>query len=188
MCSTTPTTFFRISHSQTRTGTKPSASAVRFAWASRVLFVAIFSAHSATLGPWSTGRTWSCPCQKQPSTQTASRCRGSRRSGLHARSRRTCSRNRYPARWSAWRSMSSGRVLDVGRPDRCRPASVGSKRWRGEVTSLETLRSWLTTESGRGLFLALPAFNRTVFAVGCSCSPQRRRRPPRVESSGEHDQ
>lgn len=125
--SITPGRSLRISHSQIRIGTYPSRSAIFDADSSRTLFTAIFSRQSSTLGPLVTGRTWAWPCQKQPSTQIASPWRGRTRSGLQAGARRTYRRKRKPARCSARRSRSSGRVFLVGRPERCLPASVGMK-------------------------------------------------------------
>ncbi len=56
---------------------------------------------------------------QQPSTKTATRLLGSRKSGVQPNASLRCSRKRPPAAWTARRKRSSGDVLTALRPLRC---------------------------------------------------------------------
>ena len=78
----------------------------------------IFSSHRTALGPvHAVLRPWSGqPCQKHPSTNTATCRAGSTKSGVHPFAIRRWSRNRPPAAWTALRSSTSGVVLTLVGP------------------------------------------------------------------------
>lgn len=79
------------SHSQTRMTPQPREIARAVDLRSRSRFRAIFSSHKSALGP-AKGALRPCrghECQKHPSTNTASRRRGIKRSGVHPLASRT---------------------------------------------------------------------------------------------------
>lgn len=118
-----------VSHSQMTSARHPSARiAFRFR-ASRSVFDLNLAAQNSArvLGvvqflqpPWR--------CQKQPCTKIATRDRTKTRSGVPGRAR-LCSRNRYPNRWAALRTASSGAVF------------------RGPIRDIIALRFFLSTMS-----------------------------------------
>ncbi len=97
--------------SHDRTTRQPSA--VRIAWfrASRCRFASSFRRHSSAFA-FGSCTCSSQRCQKQPSTNTATRARGKTRSGRTRHRRLTCrsTKNRRPRWWSSRRTASSGAV------------------------------------------------------------------------------
>ncbi len=76
-------TSVRIPHSQTRTTVHSSDSATIVLRRSRPLLISIFSLHSEAFGPRkSLGPCTGQPCQKHPSTKTATRYLGRTKSAL----------------------------------------------------------------------------------------------------------
>lgn len=119
----------RTSHSQTRRTRQPSSSANTVDRSSRSRLRRILSAHSSAFGPVH-GVFRPCsgqPCQKHPSTNTATRRPGRTKSGVQPLAKRRCRRNRPPAAWTALLRSSSGVVLSFRRPARWAPAFVDTQ-------------------------------------------------------------
>lgn len=116
----------RTSHSHSRTTAQPASSASCVARLSRSWVLAILVSHRPALGPRKP-RVRPCaghPCQKSPSTKTATWRRGSTRSGVQPWRSSRWRRNRAPAACRARRSSSSGSVCLLRRPQRPLLASV----------------------------------------------------------------
>ena len=72
------------SHSPTRSTVHPAASAASVLRLSRALLVSILSVQRSAFGPRNTlGPCFGQPCQKQPSTKTATWYLGSTKSAVH---------------------------------------------------------------------------------------------------------
>ncbi len=108
----------RISHSHSRTTAHPACSAVVVACWSLSWVRVNFCPHSAAFGPAGlrSGKCTGQPCQKSPSTNTATCQRGRTRSAVQACAIRRCSRNLAPAACRARRSSTSGAVSRDRRP------------------------------------------------------------------------
>ena len=104
-----PTSFFR-SCSQTLTGRQPNDRSLAFTDLSRSLFLVILFFQKSEL-LFGKVPCVGHPCQKQPSTKTATLAFGNRISGLPGSEWTVLRRNRRPRRNSALRSAISGAVL-----------------------------------------------------------------------------
>jgi len=115
----------RTSHSHNRTTAQPASSASLVDRRSRSWFRAILDSQRDAFGPRNPERPWrGQPCQKSPSTKTATPRPGSTRSGVHPRASWRCRRKRTPAACSARRRSSSGSVCLLRRPWSCPLDSV----------------------------------------------------------------
>ncbi len=96
-------------HAQTTSTRQPIAVKLAILATSLARFRSILAVQKSTFDFEGRPRGQLCPCQKQPCTKIANRCRGSTRSGDPGRSRRW-SRNRYPAANNRDRTSFSGAV------------------------------------------------------------------------------
>lgn len=118
-------TFRRISHSQIRTTCQPASLAAWLFRRSRSRFVDSFCSHRAAFGPRNcAGECAGHPCQKHPSTNTATRYLGRTKSGVQRGLTGRCTLNLRPRACTALRRPSSGFVFRVRRPRRCSPSGV----------------------------------------------------------------
>lgn len=128
MASATPSGSSWTRHALTRNMPHPCSDSRRDARSSRSAMLRNFAIHRAALGPDGSRRGWRSqpPCQKQPSTKTASRCLGSAISTVsRSPGTRRWTRKRRPARCSALRRSISGWVSWDDRPESTADLSVG---------------------------------------------------------------
>lgn len=164
----------RTWHSQTRMTRQPCACASWVERRSRSALRRIFSAHWPAFGPVQ-GVLRPCsghPCQKQPSTKTATLRLGRTKSGVQPLASLRWSRKRPPAAWTAWRRMTSGVVLSLRRPARWAPACV--------ATHFSAIQPTYEVTAVAAASTAVKYFNVTDSHVMCRLTPRNTHRRPWV--------